>query len=121
MSATATRPNKGRTAFVTMQARFSSKCCACRERILAGDLIYWAKPNAYCEKCGKAHFEPQGELPIADDFEPRAETSLPQAAPAAPAPQPAPSGMPLTLSKCYCHLVKRKCGACVAREMGAGA
>lgn len=99
--------------FAKMTARYRGKCAQCGEHLNVGDPIYYSRPDAYCAACGEMIFEPadaQQDLPM-----PVATVEPEKAAPA-PA-QTEGNGFPLTMAKCYCHIVRRKCGVCLAKSL----
>jgi hypothetical protein len=99
-----------------MKARYAGVCANCGARLWAGTEIYYSQRYAYCVDCGTNKFEPQltqGTLPIPKDEPVKDTASTPVAKPTVT--------MPLTTQACYCKLVKRKCGVCVASEMAAKA
>lgn len=97
---------------------FKGKCAMCNETLLKGVTIYYSRPYAYCCRCGEAKFEPhftQAPMPSEVSNTPADEVATEEA------PMQIPvrvvTAMPLTTQNCYCHLVKRKCGVCVANSM----
>lgn len=102
--------------FKRMKAYYNGTCANCGERLRRGEEIYYCRPHAYCTGCGEAKFEPhltQGTLPILAVPAPKAEDT------ASTAPVQIVAVQPLTNQKCYCKLVKRKCGSCVAADLAA--
>lgn len=104
--------------FKRMEARFQGTCSNCKETLRKGDTIYYSRPHAYCCGCGEAKFEPhltQKTIPFTHS------DPQPDEVAAVEAPTNIPvrviTAMPLTTQACYCHLVKRKCGVCVANGM----
>lgn len=104
--------------FKRMEARFQGKCTTCKETLRKGDTIYYSRPYAYCCGCGEAKFEPhltQTTMPF------EVSSTQPDEVATEEAPMQIPvrvvTAMPLTTQDCYCHLVKRKCGVCVANSM----
>lgn len=104
--------------FKRMEARFQGKCSNCKETLRKGDTIYYSRPDAFCCGCGEAKFEPH-LVQTAIPFE--VSSAQPEEIAVVEAPTTIPvrvvTAMPLTTQACYCQLVKRKCGVCIANGM----
>lgn len=104
--------------FTKMTARYFGKCANCGEKLCQGDQIYYSRPDAYCNGCGENIFESQPEEPKHYPMPVAAEPGDEVEAVQPPSSTPVKGGKwVLTTQKCYCDLVKRKCGVCVANEM----